>query len=83
MTARLLLPFKMGKYGPMDPLTYERKIDHPILDIGSSHSWVKAHIQVWLVNHYGNDITIGFDGNDYYIDFPTEADLNWFKLRWL
>lgn len=83
MTARLSLPFSMGTYGSVDPDTYEHSINHPVLDIGSSQSWVKTHIQVWLVNHYGHDFTIGFDGNDYYIDFPTEADIAWFKLRWL
>lgn len=83
MTARLVLPFSMGTYGLVDPFTYEPMIDHPILDIGSSYSSIKVPIQKWLFDTHGDKFETGFDGNDYYIDFPTEADLNWFKLKWL
>lgn len=83
MRARMLLPFSMGTYGRMDPDTYERPIDHPILDIGSSYSWVKEPIMDWLVETYDDNFKIGFDGIDYYIDFLSEADLTWFKLKWL
>ena len=83
MSARMLLPFSMGTYGPMDSNTRERPIDHPILDIGSSYACVKEPIMYWLVETYDDNFKIGFDNNDYYIEFLTEADLNWFKLRWL
>ena len=83
MTVRMLLPYSMGKFGPMDPRTFEHDIDHPILEIYSSHSSIKQPIMEWLVETWGDKLGMGFDGTDYYIDFPSEADMNWFKLRWL
>ncbi len=82
MTVRMSLPISMGKVVHTDPFTLEPEIDHPILDIGSSYSSVKPHILDWLIKHYGNNFSIGIDG-EYYIDFPTEKDLLWFKLKFL
>ena len=81
--ARLLLPFEMGRMSLINPHTFEAEYDHPILNIYSSYSSVKQPILAWLVENYGNRASTGFDGNEYYIDFPTDADLMWFKLRWL
>lgn len=83
MTARMTLPFSMGTYGLMDPVTYEQPIDHPILNIGSSYCLVKFHIIEWLDDTYGDQVKTGFNGTDYYIDFPSEEDITFFKLKWL
>lgn len=81
---RLLLPFSMGKVIYSDPMTFEEHIDHPILNIGSSSAQLKQPIWDWLQAQHGNsECRIGFDGNEYYIDFPSEADVTWFKMRWL
>jgi hypothetical protein len=63
-------------------VTHHQEIIHPFLDIGSSHSGVKAHILEWLTEQYGDKCSVGFDGVDYFIDFPTEPDLTMFLLRW-
>lgn len=83
MTARLVLPFSMGTYGLIDPVTYERPLDHPILVVGSSNAIIKWPIIQWLTDTYGDRFSTGFDGTDYYIDFPSEEDITWFKLKWL
>jgi hypothetical protein len=83
MSVRLLLPYSMGSEVYVNPMTFEPAIDHPILDIGSSYSSVKQPIMQWCAELWGNRVSMGFNGDDYYIDFPTESDLNWFKLRWL
>lgn len=82
---RLYLPFSMGIRVNFDPLTYEEEWVHPILHIGSSYSSIKAPIMEWLAENYGTRVQPGFDTEveDYYIDFPTDADVTWFKLRWL
>ncbi len=80
---RLSLPYSMGRTTVVNPMTFESEYDHPILNIYSSHSSVKQPIMQWCAEIWGNRVSMGFDGDDYYIDFPTEADLNWFKLRWL
>ena len=80
--ARLLLPFSMGSQVYAHPDTYEPTIDHPILDIGSSYSGVKTPILEWLQEKYGDTASTGFNGDEYYIDFPTEADITLFMLRW-
>ncbi len=82
MTARMMLPFSMGKVVHTDPYTLAPVIEHPILDIGNSYSSVKSHIMDWLIDRYGNCFCVGLDG-EYYIEFPTEKDMLWFKLRWL
>ena len=86
MTVRMQLFFDMGKVVHTDRFTLEPVIEHPILDIGSSFSRVKQHIFDWLTVRYGvravGDM-LGFADGEYYIDFPTEADMIWFKLRWL
>ena len=83
MTARMLLPFSMGTYRPANSFTVYQEIDHPILSIGSSYSAIKEPILVWLHEQYGNQIHYGFDGKEYFIDFPSEADKTMFMLRWL
>lgn len=83
MTVRMLLPHSMGRVTVINPHTFEAEYDHPILNIYSSYSSIKQPIMEWLVETWGNRLAMGFDGNDYYIDFPSEADMNWFKLRWL
>jgi hypothetical protein len=80
---RLLLPFSMGKEVRTKDKWVDFEYEHPILIIGSSYSSIKQPILEWLVDTYGTDVKTGFDGNEYYIDFPTEADITWFKLRWL
>ncbi len=82
MTVRMYLPFSMGKTIHTDPFTFEPVIEHPILDIGSSYSVIKPHIEDWVDEHCP-DRAIGLEDGNYYIDFPTEADMAWFKLRWL
>lgn len=86
MTVRLQLPLSMGKTPHIDPYTFEPVIEHPILKVGSSYCGVKSHITDWLAEQYGirniGDM-IGFADGEYYIDFPTEADMVWFKLKWL
>jgi hypothetical protein len=84
MTARLFLPFSMGRETVVDPVTFETEIDHPILDIGSSYSSVKYPIIEWLVDRYGTNCSTGYDGDagQYYIDFPSEKDITVFLLRW-
>jgi len=83
MTVRLTLPFSMGREIPSHHPYIDAEYDHPILIIGSSYSSVKQPIMQWCAETWGNRVSMGFDGDDYYIDFPSEADLNWFKLRWL
>lgn len=83
MTVRMLLPFSMGREVLTTHPFDTPYIEHPILDVGSSYSSVKQPIMAWCAEHYGNRISMGFDGNDYYIDFPTEADVTVFKLKWL
>lgn len=82
---RMHLPFSMGTPGVTNPVTFEQDIRHPILNIGSSYSSIKTPIMQWLAENYGNKVNCGFDGEceEYYIDFPTEADVTWFKLRWM
>lgn len=81
---RLLLPFSMGKVIYSDPMTFEEHIDHPILSIGSCSANVKQPIWDWLKEQYSDsECSVGFDGSEYYIDFPTEADVTWFKMRWM
>lgn len=80
---RLTLPHSMGRMTAVNPQTFEAEYHHPILNIYSSYSSVKQPIMEWCASTWGNRVSMGFDGDDYYIDFPTEADLNWFKLRWL
>lgn len=83
MSARMLLPFNMGTYGIMDPDTGECPLDHPILVVGSSNSTIKWPIMWWLIDTYGDRISTGFDGTEYFIDFPSEEDITWFKMKWL
>jgi hypothetical protein len=73
----------MGRQLPSTDPFIDVEYDHPILIIGSSYSSVKQPIMQWCAEIWGDRVSMGFDGDDYYIDFPTEADLNWFKLRWL
>lgn len=82
---RFLLPFEMGTIKTIQNGTdwADFDYDHPILIIGSSHSSIKQPILEWLVETWGDKVSTGFDGDNYYIDFPTEADLTWFKVRWL
>jgi hypothetical protein len=85
MMIRFYLPIEgMGITKGVDPNTYEPDMYHPILDVGSSYSSVKTEIMQWLAEYYGDDPEqrTGID-HEYYIDFDTEADLTWFKLRWL
>ena len=82
MTVRMLLPFEMGKVTSFNPTTFEETIDHPVLDIGSSWAAVKPEIREWMVDTFGFCHT-GFDCGKYFIDFESEADMAWFKLRWL
>ena len=81
----MFLPFSMGTPGVTNPVTFEQDIQHPILNIGSSYSSIKPDIMEWLAATYGTRVQPGFDVDceEYYIDFPTEADVTWFKLRWL
>lgn len=79
---RVYLPLTMGHRTSFNPMTYEEEWEHPILYVGSSHSSIKQPIMEWLAETYGTEVQPGFDG-EYYIDFPTEADVTWFKLRWL
>ena len=60
MTVRMYLPFSMGKTVNTDPTTLEPVIEHPILNIGSSYSSVKPHIQEWLIKHYDTRFKTGF-----------------------
>ncbi len=84
MTVRMYLPFSMGKVTHTDPYTFEPIIEHPILDIGSSYSSIKPHIIKWLAEQHYNVLDIvGIADGNYYIDFRTEEDMIWFKLRWL
>lgn len=83
MTVRMYLPFSMGKTIRTDPFTFEPVIEHPILEIGSSYSSVKSHILEWMAEQYDIRGIVGSEDRGYYIDFPTEADMVWFKLRWL
>ena len=82
---RLYLLESMGTTVSVNPVTYEPDVSHPILHIGSSYSSIKQPIMEWLAENYGTRVQPGFDTEveDYYIDFPTEADVTWFKLRWL
>jgi len=81
---RLLLPFSMGTVVGVNPMTYEEQIEHPVLHIGSCSANVKQSIWDWLKEQYSDgECRVGFDGSEYYIDFPSEADVTWFKLRWL
>lgn len=82
MSVRMLLPFSMGTYGAIDPYTFAQPVNHPILDIGSSQASIKQHIQEWLVNCCNNECRWGFDGKEYFIEFPTEEDMALFLLRW-
>lgn len=83
MTVRMSLPFNMGTSGAVDPYTFEQKVDHPILDIGSSQASIKQPVQEWLVNNFNNECRWGFDGKEYFIDFPSESDMVWFTLKWI
>lgn len=87
MTIRFHLPLNLGRQVYVDPVTYEPRVIHPILDVRSSYCSIKTEIMQWLIEYYGDTyathpVRVGFD-NEYYIDFDTEADLMWFKLRWL
>ena len=85
MTVRLYLPERMGTTVSVNPVTYEPVVKHPILNVYSSHCSIKMPVLEWLDDTYGDSTYTGFDGErgEYYIDFPTEADVTWFKLRWL
>ena len=76
----------MGYIRGVHPMTYEPEVVHPILEVHSSYSSIKTEIMQWLIEYYGDtpddDVRVGFD-TEYYIDFDTEQDLTWFKLRWL
>ena len=78
---RFPLPFSMGRVTHFDPFTYEKTIDHPILEIGSSFSNIKPEIELWLQEQFGDRCRNGFDG-EYYIEFDNEQDLIMFALRW-
>ena len=82
---RLYLLESMGTTVSVNPHTYEPDVRHPILDVHSSHCSIKTPIMEWLAKNYGTRVQPGFDVDceEYYIDFPTEADVTWFKLRWL
>jgi len=83
MTVRMLLPFNMGKViTDFNAYSYEETIDHPVLDISSSFAIVKPEIRQWMVDTFGFCHS-GCDCGKYFIDFRTEADMDWFKLRWL
>lgn len=74
----------MGTTVSVNPYTYEPDVRHPILNVGSSHCSIKQPIWDWIREQHGDGgCHFGFDGNEYYIDFPTEKDVTWFKLRWL
>lgn len=81
MTVRKYFPFSMGKTTYIDTFTLEPVIEHPILDIGSSYSMLKSHIEDWLDEHC-TEWDIGLEDGEYYIDFPTEEDVTLFLLRW-
>lgn len=85
MVLRLYLYQSWGQLLGANPVTYEPRVTHPILEVYSSHCSIKAPIQEWLVENYGTRVQPGFDGEagEYYIDFPTEADITWFRLMWL
>lgn len=82
MTVRMYLRPDMGKIIHTNPFTLEPVVEHPILDIGSSYCAIKSHILEWLHEQYC-DYTVGFEYGRNYIEFPTEQDMVWFKLRWL
>lgn len=85
-----LLDAGVTTYNGVNPITYEPSVSHSLLDIHSSHMSLKTEITQWLIEYYHitadqNDQRYGFDREtgEYYIDFDTEQDLMWFKLRWL
>ena len=80
---RLYLLESMGTTVKINPVTYEPDVRHPVLNVYSSHCSVKMEVLDWLAENYGGRASTGFDGNEYYIDFSTEADITWFKMRWL
>ena len=82
---KLELPFSMGTE-TIDPLTLVAAHDHPILEIGSSYSTLRIDVYDWLVEQHGQRAEGGwdfkFDGGNYCLWFKTEADRDWFILRW-
>lgn len=82
MTVRMLLPFNMGRVTHFNQDTYEETIEHPVLNISGSYATVKPEIRKWMIDTF-RYCHSGFICGDYFIDFKTEEDMNWFKLRWL
>jgi hypothetical protein len=79
---KMPLSLSMGKVVSYNPSTCEETIDHPILNVGSSFSFLKAEVRQWMSNR-GHKYKFEFDGNEYCLWFETDQDLLLFTLRWL
>lgn len=79
---KMELPFSMGRVTSYNSFTCEETIEHPVLEIGSTFSFLKVEIRQWLMNT-GKESKFEYDGNNYCLWFETEQDKIVFILRWL
>lgn len=44
---------------------------------------LNKNVQEWLDTFLKGKWNFGHTKDEFFIDFKTESDLNWFKLRWM